>query len=145
MNIRSIGRPALLAVALASLAATLPAHQPKQEGGPGGVPRMFRRMARALDLTEAQRSQVRGVLESHAPEIRAQRKAGIESRRALRQAAAAQPADEAAIRDLAAQLGNVQGNRAVLFSRIRTEILPILTAEQQEKWKQIQARRRPRG
>ena len=135
MSIRTIGRPALLAAGIASLASTLPAHQA------GPVPRMFHRMVRELDLSHAQRAEVRGILEAHKEEIRAQVRAGVQSRRALRQAAAAQPLDEAAIRDRAAQVGTVQGNGAVLFARIRTEILPILTPGQQEKLKEVQARR----
>jgi Spy/CpxP family protein refolding chaperone len=146
MSLRSIGKTTLFAAALASLATTLPAHQAGKAGGPAGsVPRMFHRAARALDLTESQRTAVRGVLAAHAGEIEAQVKARMESRRALRQAAMAQPADEGAIRALAAQAGNAQADGALLFARIRTEILPILTPEQQEKLKDLQARAGGRG
>ena len=44
-----------------------------------------------------------------------------------------QPTDEATIRARAADLGKVQGDGAVVFARIRTEVDPILTPAQRDK------------
>jgi Spy/CpxP family protein refolding chaperone len=101
--------------------------------GPAGrAPPMYRRAVRQLGLSQEQQARIRGILRAHADEIGSQPRAGLESRRALHAATLAQPADEAAIRRLALQLGEVKAEDAVLRARIRSEIWPILTAGQQQ-------------
>ncbi len=120
-------------------AAQLAAHTPGS-GPDSGAPRTYRRAVRQLGLTEDQQTRVRAILRAHADEIEAQIRAGADSRRALRAATLAQPADEAEIRRLAARLGEVKGDSAVLRARIRSEVWPILTAEQQEKARTFSSR-----
>jgi Spy/CpxP family protein refolding chaperone len=54
---------------------------------------------------------------------------------------AAQPLDEGRIRQQALALGEIRADGAVLRARIRSEIWPILTAEQQEKAKELRTRK----
>ena len=130
----------------ALFAGHLAAHQARTgPGGDGWAPRAYRRAVRQLGLSAEQQTRIRGILESHADEILAQRKAGMERRRALRAATLAQPLDEAAIRQRARELSEVRADGAVLFARIRAEVWPILTAEQQEKATGMLAKRRDRG
>ncbi len=108
---------------------------------------MYRRAVRELGLTEEQQIRVRGTLRAHADEIEAQIRSGAESRRALRAATRAEPFDEAEIRRLAERFGEVRADGAVLRARIRSEIWPILTAEQKQKARSLQTpsgRRRAR-
>jgi periplasmic protein CpxP/Spy len=104
--------------------------------------RLFSRMSRALDLTEEQKSRIKDVLRTHADEIKAQMQASANARRILHDAVMAQPTDEGAIRAAAAQVGQTQGDAALLFARVRTEIDPILTPEQKQKIQSFQERGR---
>ncbi len=144
MSIRKTRRSTLIAAGVGALAVSalfaghLAAHQAGT--GPGGwAPRMYRRAVRQLGLSQAQQTQIRGILRAHADEIQAQLTAGLESRRALRAAKETQPADEAAIRRFALELGEVKAEGAVLRARIRSEIWPILTGQQQEKARNLRS------
>jgi protein CpxP len=101
--------------------------------GPIGLP------LRELDLSEAQRTQVRSIMESHAA---AQREIGDRLRaahQALEAAVTAETMDEAAIRARSADLAAVQADAAVLRARIHQEIFSILTAEQQARARELRA------
>ena len=113
--------------------------------GKDTAPRLFARVVRRLDLTEDQQVRIRAILKAHAAEIEAQARAGRDARRALGDAATAEPVDEAAIRGLAQQLTDAHADGALLFARIRAEALPILTAEQQEKLRSFRSHRLQRG
>jgi Spy/CpxP family protein refolding chaperone len=106
--------------------------------------RMFRHMSRALDLTDDQKSKIKEVVKAHAAEVEAQMRASGSARRALHQAVLAEPIDEAAIRSAAAALGSVEGNGAVLFAKVRSEIDPLLTDVQRAKVRQFRDRARSR-
>ncbi len=146
MSIRQIRKSVLVAAAAGALAvggllAGRLSADAFHHGAQGDfAPRIFGRIARALDLTDDQKARIKGVLKSHAPEIEAQMKASASARRLLHEAVAAQPVDEAAIRASAQELGRVHGEGAVLFAHIRTEIEPILTPEQREKIQRFQQR-----
>ncbi len=126
------------------LAAALSAHSPGA-GPDGRAPRAYRRAIRQLGLTDDQQTRIRSVLRSHADEIEAQIRAGATGRRALRAATLALPADESEIRRLALELGRARADAAVLRARIRSEIWPILTTEQQDKALALQTREGRRG
>ncbi len=113
-------------------------------GGPRAA-RMFEHLAGKLDLSDAQRAQVRGVLKAHADEILAQVRAGMEARQALHEAVMAQPPDENVIRSLAAKVGSVHADGAMLMVKIRSEIWPILTPDQQQKFVAFHERMGHRG
>ena len=128
-------------VALSGLLASRLAANTPAPGGEAGEPRAFRRAARQLRLTEEQQKQIRGILRSHAAEIEAQMHASRDGRKALRGAMEAQPLDEAQVRVRALALGEVKADSAVLRARIRSEIWPVLTAEQQEEAKDLRGLR----
>lgn len=109
------------------------------------APHMFRHLAKQLDLSADQQTQIRGILKNHADEIETQVKAGMSARRALHQAMLAQPVDEEGIRSLAVQAGQVHGDTAVLYAKIRAEVWPILTADQQSRMTQLHGRMKDRG
>ena len=129
------------ALALSGLfAANLTAHTPGS-GGPAadGHASGLGRTARRLGLSDDQKDQIRGILKSHATEIETQLEASQTGRTALREAMGAQPLDESRIRQQALALGEVRADGAVLRARIRSEIWPVLTTEQQEKAKQLRS------
>ena len=136
------------ALAISGLfAVDLTANTPQAPLG-GAEPRAFGRMARRLGLSDQQKEQIQGILKSHAGEIEAQMESGRNGRKALRDAMDAAPLDETRIRQQALALGEVRADAAVLRARIRSEIWPILSADQQEKarqmrsWKSRKQRRR---
>jgi Spy/CpxP family protein refolding chaperone len=146
MSIRHIRRSALVlagagAVALGGLfAGRLAAGTAPAFGAPA-----FARIARALDLTDDQKAQIRTILKARATDIQDQMKAGLDARRALHEAILADPIDEAAIRARAADLSRVEANGAVLYAHIRTEVFPILTADQKQKVGEFRQRLQARG
>lgn len=150
MSIQQIRRSVLVLAGVAALAAAglyagrLSADAFPQKGRGDFAPRMFSRMARFLELTDDQQAQIKTVLKGHAAEIETQMAAKRTARQALRQAMLAQPVDEAAIRARAEEAGKVEGDGAVLFARIRTEIDPILTADQRTKVQTFASRSRRR-
>jgi Spy/CpxP family protein refolding chaperone len=140
MSIQKIRRSILIAAGIGVLAFTglFAGRLLGRQMGPGPhgprAARMFDHLSSALDLSDTQQLQIRGVLKTHADEILALVKSGMTARRALHDAILAQPTDEANIRVLAQQVGVVHGDGALLFARIRAEIWPILTPDQQQKF-----------
>lgn len=150
MSIQNIRRSVLIAVGIAALAAAglfagrLFAHQMGGRSG-GMAPHLFSHLARRLELTDGQQGQIREILKNHADEIEAHVKSAMESRRALHDAILVQPTDEATIRQRAQELGNVHAEGALLFARIRSEVWPLLTAEQQQKMASLHTSMREHG
>jgi periplasmic protein CpxP/Spy len=121
------------------MASRLSAHD-FSRGGRGHGLGPLGRMARHLDLTDEQKTRIRDLMESHKPQLEAQREARRAAHRALADAVAAEPRDEAAIRARAAEIGRVAGDSAVLKARIRSEISPLLTDQQREKLREMKER-----
>lgn len=152
MSISNIRRSVLIlagagAVALAGLfAGRLAAGALPGDGPPGTFgPHRFGRIARALDLTDGQKAQIKEILRARSSEIEAQWRAGTAARRALHDATMADPIDEAAIRGRAFELSGVEGNGAVLFAQVRAQIFPLLSEDQKQKVAQWRGRMRARG
>jgi|KBSMisStandDraft_5_1062788.scaffolds.fasta_scaffold316166_2 Spy/CpxP family protein refolding chaperone len=140
MSIQNVRRSVLIGAALVALAVTgifagrLVAHQiGGHYGSPMMAPRLFAHLAKQLDLSDAQNGQIREILKNHADEIEAHVKSAIDARRALHDAILVQPTDEPTIRQRAQELGNVHADGALLFARIRSEVWPILSSDQQQK------------
>ena len=129
------GAGALVLTAAGTFAPLLAANTPKT---PGVEPRLGR-TARRLGLSVEQRDQIRGILKAHASEIETQMRAAQGGRQALRDAMNVQPLDEGRVRQQALALGEVRADGAVLRARIRSEIWPVLTAEQQEKARELRS------
>ncbi len=110
---------------------------PGMRGGPGGRGGMFGLPMRELDLTDAQRQQVRTIMESHRDAQRAIGDRMQAARKALRAAIEAETADEAAIRAAAADIGTIEADAAVLQAKIRGEVFALLTPEQAKKAKEL--------
>ncbi len=153
MSIQNIRRSVLIAAGVGILAVSglfagrLLARQMEPHGphGAGMASHMFARISRHLDLTDGQQAQIRAVLKAHATEIETQVKAGMDARGALHEAVMVQPTDEAAIRSLGAQVGAAHAEGALLCAKIRAEVWPILTTDQQGKLQNFHSRMRDHG
>jgi Spy/CpxP family protein refolding chaperone len=97
-----------------------------------------------LNLTDAQRTQVRRVMDRHQEEMRATQIRMGEARDALRKAVETVPLDEGLVREKADAVGRVEGDLAVVRARIHSEVYALLTAEQQTTAAQITAEREAR-
>ena len=105
-------------------------------GGPGGIlgPMLLQR----LNLTTDQRDRVRQIMDSHRDEQKAIGDREMTARGALNDAITG-TFDEGAIRSQAANLAAVDADQAVLQARIYGEVFQILTSEQQQQLRQLQA------
>ena len=114
-------------------------------GGPGmrgGMGEL--RMLRQLDLTDAQKQQIGGVMQSHAAELKSLGDRMAQARQALGKAVNADTIDEGAIRDASTAVGAVEADMAVARAHIRAEVLQVLTPDQQAKAKQLEAQAQQR-
>ena len=151
MSLQRVQKSALLAVGIVVLAVggllagRLSAGAFPGRGHAEFGPRLFGRIARALDLTDDQKGRIKAILKSHATEIERQMKASAAARQAVHEAVLSQPVDEAAIRAAAQRLGDVHADGAVLFAKIKTEVQPILTEEQRQKIQTFRERARNRS
>jgi protein CpxP len=108
-------------------------------GGPlGGLP------LRELNLTDAQREQVRAIVESREAETRAIGERAMAARQALHAATTSASFDEGLVRARAAELAALEADLAVSRARIYADVFQILTPEQQAKAKEISGSRPPR-
>ncbi len=127
MIVASCAAAALLLPAVVSLAQPAPRATPAPPG-----PR--------LNLTEAQRNEIRGLRETQRKESQALREKMRAARQQLQQAMRAEVPDEAAIRSAAEALGALQADKAVLQARARSGFMQVLTPEQQAQVKQTRER-----
>ena len=106
-------------------------------GGPGGGalgPMMLER----LDLTTDQHDRVRQILDSHRDEQKAIGDRAMKAHEALQEVVTG-TFDESAIRARAADVAAVDADVAVAQGRVYGEVFQILTADQQQKLKKLQA------
>lgn len=108
-------------------------------GGPGGRMGAVGIPLNRLDLTDAQRDQVKGVVDSHEAELRTLGEKAMTARRALEQAVTADTIDEGAIRAKAADVAAVDSDMAVARARVHADVLQVLTSDQRAKLKELQA------
>jgi Spy/CpxP family protein refolding chaperone len=87
-------------------------------------------MLGGLDLTEAQRDQVRTIAEARRAATEPLLERARTARQALQSAIQTQPVDEAAIRARSADVATVEADLAVSRAQLQAEILGILTSEQ---------------
>jgi protein CpxP len=112
-------------------------------GGPGGAfgPGL---PLRQLELTDAQRDQVRSIMQGHQEEFRALGDRMRTARKAQHEAVTAESFNEAAVRSASATVAEVEADAAVLRARVHQEVWAVLTPEQKEKAKAFQAQREER-
>lgn len=108
-------------------------------GGPGGPGGAIGIPLDRLNLTDAQRDQVKSVVDSHETELRALGEKAMTARRALEQAVTADTIDEGAIRAVAADVASVESDMAVARARVHADVLQVLTSDQRAKLKELQA------
>ena len=85
-----------------------------------------------LNLTQEQRTQIRDVLVSHRPQIAQTVKSVHAKRTALRDAVLQGRSDEQ-IRAAAGELGSAIADASVKAVKLRDQVAPILTEEQQQR------------
>lgn len=112
---------------------------PGRQGGPMGL---IGPGFRGLDLTDAQREQVRAIMQSHQAEFKQVGEKMRAARDGMHALVNADTLDEAAIRAKATEAAAAEADAAILNAKVRAEVKGILTAEQLEKMKEQQGRRR---
>lgn len=105
-----------------------------REMGPG---KRIDRMAKKLNLTEAQKEQVVAILASEREKSEPLRQQLAENRKNLRNAIEAQPFDEAAVRTLAAKQNDTRVELVVSRARARSQIYALLSPEQRESARKL--------
>jgi Spy/CpxP family protein refolding chaperone len=102
---------------------------------------MIGRMAKRLDLDDAQRESVKNIMEAAKPELKALR----EQFRANQEALQALDAGDPEVQNIATSNGQLATEATLLFSRIRGEFHAVLTDEQLAKAAELKAERKERG
>lgn len=112
--------------------------------GPGGPFGEIGLPLRELELTDAQREQVRTVMQSHGAAFKEIGDRMRTAREALDAVVTADTVDEAAIRARSADVAAVEADGAVLRAKVHQELFSLLTAEQQAKARELKAERQQR-
>ena len=115
-------------------------------GGPGRGGALAGLPIGRLNLSEAQREQLRTITESHQAQVKPVLDRVRELRRSLDEAVTADGFDEGLIRSRAAELALAEADLAIIQARMRADIVQqVLTPEQRERAKQLQAQRDNQG
>jgi Spy/CpxP family protein refolding chaperone len=141
----------LLAGAAASVTAQPPAGEPGQRmgrgpggGGMGGPGRLGFPGLRQLDLTEAQREQVRNIHQSHREEGRQIAERTRAAQRELNLASEGTVVNESDIRTKANALAAAIADGTIHRAKVNAEIYNVLTAEQQQKLRELRTQMQER-
>ena len=111
--------------------------------GPGGPQPGL--ALRTLDLTDAQREQVRQLTQQHREQTRTLVERAEAAREAQRQAMAATPFSESQVRAAMQALAEAQTDLAVQQARLQSEIHALLTTEQQQRLEKMRTEREARA
>ena len=99
----------------------------------------------ALNLTDAQRQQIRTIADSHRDEWKAFADRARPVHDALRQAITGGTVDDALIRAKSADLAAIEADMNVARAHVGAEVAQVLTADQKAKLKEILSRRSDRA
>ena len=99
------------------------------------------RMAKKLGFSESQLKQAREIQEKYQPQMQALHDKKKATRQELRAVMHADNIDQAAVKKLAQQQGDLKAQKIILRSQIRSEIHKLLTAEQRTKMKEMHKNR----
>jgi Spy/CpxP family protein refolding chaperone len=124
-------------IALAAAVLAFGASLSAQGRGPGFGPG---RGLRALNLTEAQQSDVKAIHERHEAAFQAKVKAAEVAHKALREAMANASTDAKTLQALHEKASAARFDMMLEHRAVRQEVLPLLTAEQKAKFE-----KRPMG
>jgi periplasmic protein CpxP/Spy len=108
-------------------------------GGPGGPGGILGPAFQRLDLTDAQKTRVKEIVDSYRDEMRALGDRAMTARQALDAATTGDSFDESSIRSHASELASVDADMAVMRARVSAEVYQILTPDQQKQLKQLRA------
>ena len=111
-------------------------------GGPGGP--LAGLPLRELNLTDAQREQVKQIVDSRQQDMRAIGEKAMAAHLALHAATTSPSFDEGLVRAKAAEVAAIDADMAVSRARIFADVFKILTPEQQAKAKEFSGSRPPR-
>jgi periplasmic protein CpxP/Spy len=100
---------------------------------------MMMRGLRQLNLTDGQKTQIKGVLKANAPKTQDIAKEWIAAREALGDAITADGADQGAISAKAAAVAAIELRGALLRADVHKQVLALLTPEQRAKAKELRA------
>ena len=108
-------------------------------GGPGGIGASIVPGLRQIDLSDAQRDEIRSLVQSSREATRETAEQLRRVRRALNDAVTTDVVNEGAIRAVTTQLGLVEGDMAVLRAKLHAQVWQLLTPEQQTSAAQFAA------
>jgi periplasmic protein CpxP/Spy len=112
--------------------------------GSEGMPptgRQFKKMAAELGLSAQQQDEIKKIISQNRPLAEPMMKQLRSEHRALRNLVQADTFDEAAIRAQVAKAETLQADLAVQRAKLAQQVRAILTPEQIQKFRDIQARR----
>jgi periplasmic protein CpxP/Spy len=92
---------------------------------------MMGRLLRGLDLTDQQKQQVKGIMQSHRDALLAGRVEVLQARKNLVSLTTGGAFDANAVRAAYSTLADAQGNMTVLRTQIFSQIMALLTPDQQ--------------
>jgi Spy/CpxP family protein refolding chaperone len=122
-----------------ALAMAVPMAARAQAEGEGQRPFFLRQILRevrdgikALNVTDAQKAQIRTILRSHREEVRGAADRAWDARRAVVEAIHQDGVDEALIRERVQEAAAAQADLAVLRARVRGEVRAVLTPVQRD-------------
>ena len=99
---------------------------------------------RQLELTDAQREQVRGIVSARSADFKSIADRLRVAREAQHAAVTRVPVDESEVRARVSETAAIEADAAVLRARVHEQIYQVLTPEQQQKAKTLQAERQKR-
>jgi Spy/CpxP family protein refolding chaperone len=110
----------------------------------GGHHRGGGMMLRGLDLTDAQKAQVKEIMEASKAKVQPLRESMKANRQKLQAATENGKFDEAAVQALANENASLSAQLLVERSRVKSQIFNILTPEQREKAAQLKSQMKER-
>ena len=117
---------------------------PGGRGGPDGPMGMLPMLGRAVELTDAQKDQIKSIADSHKGEWKTLADRARTAHVALNGAVTADAVDDALIRQKSAEVAAVDADMAVARAHAHAEVLQILTADQKAKLKTMQEKMKSR-
>jgi periplasmic protein CpxP/Spy len=112
-----------------------------RRGGPGGPMGMLPMFARELNITDAQKAQIKTIADSHRDEWKALGDRARTAHEGLQRAVTADTVDEGLIRQRSAEVAAVEADLAVARARTHAEVFQLLTPEQKTQAKTLQSTR----
>jgi Spy/CpxP family protein refolding chaperone len=118
---------------------------PGRFGGPGGPMGMLPMLGRQIDLTDAQKDQIKAIADAHKDEWKALADRSRTAHMAVAAAIGAPAVDEALIRQKSAEASAVEADVAVARAHAHAEVFQLLTADQKAQLKTMQGQKPGRG